>query len=123
MVGGNFIEVLLRTSKVLVPLLKKTSSNFGWLSYQDSVVRDHHSVNKLSRMLFGNDAIKCHEFDVLHFHAVGASVVGLFAIEPSAHWEDMAGEQAHEAIDFGVGKGIEVGFADLLEIDANKGLA
>jgi hypothetical protein len=29
----------------------------------------------------------------------------------------MAGEQPHEAFDFGVGKGIEVGLADLLEVD------
>jgi hypothetical protein len=54
-------------------------------------------------------------FDVLHLHRVGASVVGLLATEPSAHWEGMAGEQPHEAFDFGVGKGIEVGLADLLE--------
>jgi hypothetical protein len=68
--------------------------------------------------VFGNDAIEYYVFDILHLHAVGASVVGLFAMEPSAHWESMAGEQSHEAFDFGVGKGFEVGLVDLLEIDA-----
>jgi hypothetical protein len=68
--------------------------------------------------VFGNNAIECHVFDVLHLYAVGASVVSLLAMEPSAHWESMAGEQPHEAFHFGVGKGIEVGLAILLEVDA-----
>jgi hypothetical protein len=35
--------------------------------------------------VFGNDAIECHVFDVLHFHAMGASVVSLLVTEPSAY--------------------------------------
>jgi hypothetical protein len=50
---------------------------------------EHHVADVL-----GNDAIECHVFDVLH--AVGASVISLLAMEPSAHWESMAGEQPHE---------------------------
>jgi hypothetical protein len=57
-------------------------------------------------------------FDIFQLHIVGASVVGLLATKPNAHWEGMAGEQPHEAFNFGVGKGIEMGLADLLEVDA-----
>jgi hypothetical protein len=118
MVGGNVIEGFSQNLKGACAFIEEGFLKF-WVVEPPGLCgmrppfHEHHIVN-----VFGNDAIKCHVFDVLPLYAVGASVVSLLATEPSAHWEGMADEQPHEAFDLGVGKGIEVGLADFLEVDA-----
>jgi hypothetical protein len=118
MVGGNIIEGSSQNLKGACTFIEECFLKF-WVVELPGLCgtrppfHEHHVAD-----VFGNDAIKYYMFDVLYLYAVGASVVGLFAMEPSAHWESMAGEQPHEAFDFGVGKGIEMVLVDLLEVNA-----
>jgi hypothetical protein len=109
MIGGNIIEGSSQNLKGACAFIEESFLKF-WMVEPPGL---YHIAD-----VFSNDAINCHVFDILHLHAMGAYVVGLLVTELSAYWEGMDGEQPHKAFDFGVGKGIEMGLADLLEVHA-----
>jgi hypothetical protein len=85
MIGGNIIEGSSQNLKGACAFIEEGFLKF-WvieplgLYGMRPPFREHHVMD-----VFGNNTIECHMFDILHLHAVGASVVSLLVMEPSAH--------------------------------------